>query len=426
MIKRIFISHSDKEPETVEFLKLLLEELRKDFEVNVDSDLLKKPGCDWRQEIFTWMGRCDGVIILLDKSTFEKSIWVPFESIIMLWRLAHDPDFIIIPVYIGVECKEVEEQKLFKELNLKALMGIFQVLGNCRRTPEEMIKDIKSYLDEKLKLEICSKPLEKLEEQIAKWLTSISEKDMKNLCSDFKVDSGPWKPMEKPHQAIACWMLKVGLLKSTEALMELKLDVAEKKNIFDLLTPSWVDIYSAGIIPHIAMNKKYKSAIVLNAKSEFSAKMYIQRASCKLPDSWPIYIFPDKNGPSKDEIANEIEEWLMRDFGPDDLDGLFVDNRERREALKDILADEKRLPIFIVFNYSKFEKFLPELQKNDILSQVTFFLLTGETYPEQEKFEELQFSLIEPPLQPNAERQAYIEYKKAFNRIFIKKNKIKE
>ncbi len=438
MNERIFISHSDREQETVNFLKCLSDELKNEFEVYVDTELQKKPGCDWRQELFTWMARCDAVVILIDKSTIEDSAWVAFESIITLWRRALDPDFIIIPVYLGTESKEgMEKQKLFKELNLKALEGVLQITSEGKRTPREMINCIKTCLKKKLKQYKGSTPIEKLEEQIEQYLKNVPNSDIKSVCCNLNIDPGPWKPKDHPHRALACWMLKEGLLKSTEALMESELsdlDDADKENIFNLVAPSWVDICAAGIIPDCAMNK-YKPAIVLNAIAPFSAKMYIHRASC-IPDGWQgnIYEVPNKNGAVKDEIPNEIVEWLTRTFADDfkDSGGLFPTPDAKRKELRRILADEKRPPIFIVFNYSELQKLLPELQKlllewqnHDILSLVTFFLLTGEKFPEQEKLEKLKFKLLEPPLQPHAEIDAYTENKQAYNRLF-KKNQVKE
>ena len=63
----LFISHSAYgDPSAQRTLARLQQALKVDFEILLDRDRLKG-GDDWRNYLHTWMGHCDGAILLLSR-----------------------------------------------------------------------------------------------------------------------------------------------------------------------------------------------------------------------------------------------------------------------------------------------------------------------------------------------------------------------
>lgn len=95
---RVFISHSAKDDLTGEILDKLYENLRKNFDVLLDRERLK-PGVEWRLELFSWLARCHGAVILLSADALESS-WVLQEATILNWRRHYEKEFTLIPVLL--------------------------------------------------------------------------------------------------------------------------------------------------------------------------------------------------------------------------------------------------------------------------------------------------------------------------------------
>jgi 8-oxo-dGTP pyrophosphatase MutT (NUDIX family) len=95
----IFISHSAKDEDAKAVLTALYRRLsREDFEVLLDRERLAA-GSEWRIELFAWLKRCHGAVILFSQDALRSS-WVLQEATILNWRRIYEPDFVIIPVYL--------------------------------------------------------------------------------------------------------------------------------------------------------------------------------------------------------------------------------------------------------------------------------------------------------------------------------------
>lgn len=189
--------------------------------------------------------------------------------------------------------------------------------------------------------------------------------------------------------------------------------------IFDLLAPSWVDFHAATCVSKCALHRE-KPAIFLNSSNFHSAKMYILHASNCSPHIW----YPKPNKPYVydftcivygvnpiDDVVKQIEEVLISELGLDEC-------INKQEALNSMLIylNEGETPVFLVFNYSKsIANLLPKLQNTFPL--VTFFLLTGENFPDEKELKDLRFKFLEPPLEPNAEKKAIADIRIVYNNL---------
>jgi hypothetical protein len=407
-IKCIFISHSAKEPETADFLELLSSKLKEEsFDVLVDRKCLNF-GEDWKYEICNWIGSCNCALILLSKNAIENSKWVVREVNILLWRRTLDPNFILIPIYFGVTPEDVKNNELFDGLDLGKYHGLID--GKT----EDLIKVLKEKLGQELEL---TTPLDKIADLIEERLKCLSRNTIEKILNELHVEISPLLLNRNPGFALAMKMLNLRLRESARILNKLR-DYLEPRDlglIFQLLAPSWVDLRAANCISkcvsHEEHNEERKKVIVLNASTFFSAEMYVRRASNRLPNIWPIYRPLCVHGTDPvTEIVTEIETLLIEDLLPRRFDD-DMNLDYKRKLLKSTLINRNKEenPVFIALKYSKtIAKLLPKLQEN--LPFVTFFLLTGENFPEENEFEGLRFEFLKPPLESKAENQAYDEY----------------
>jgi len=415
--KCIFISHSAKESETADFLELLSTQLKEEsFDVLVDRKRLNL-GDNWKYEIYNWMGTCHGALILLSKSAIEDSMWVVREVNNLLWRRTLDSNFFLIPIYFGVTPEDVKKNKLFDDLDLENYHGITD--GNS----EDLIQ-IKKELVEKLKKNHITTPLDEVAYQIATKLEGLSRERnrrieiINNTLDKLNLETEPWLPNRDPCLVLATKMLNLGLCESANILNIFcdYLDFKYIKQIFDLLAPSWVDLRVATCVSKCALHEEHKTVVVLNSIEDFSAKMYVRRASNRPPGSWLIHHYSGVY--EVDPVANivtEIENLLIDELVSDEYD---KSKSQKQQALRRALIrrNEMKKPVFISLKYTKnIAKLLPELQS--ALPLVTLFLLTGESFPAHNELEGLRFKFLEPPLEPRGEKQAMEEYDSAYGMI---------
>lgn len=403
---RIFISHSAREPTSGRFLTRLSGALdAAGFDVLVDRERLEL-GVDWRDELYTWMGLCHGAVILLSESACRAdSVWVPRETSILLWRRTLDPNFLIVPVYLDSVTPEHVQGGGFQDLGLTALQAV------PRGTPKRMVEAVKARLGV-LKSERPATPLECVAEQMAFLLREVPEDVIGAVSGATGVELGPWSPGAEPRSLLALKLLQVSLSRAIDAIETLSayLEEASADRLLALVAPGWVDLRAARWIPDCAKCQDSKLPVALNAKSLFSAEMYVRRASCQPPKtSWPVYTISGVHGEGAvAELAGEIERCLIRAFGltPDPLE-----QRSLAARLRGVLELRNRQgkPVFIALPFSpSMAKLLPELRR--ALPLVTFFLLTGDDFPAAEHLDTKLVRRLEPKLEPGAEQRAQDEY----------------
>jgi hypothetical protein len=411
---RIFISHSAKEPYARRFKNLLCAALKKaEFDVLVDEERLKE-GVNWRDEIYTWMGLCHGAVILLSESACRnESIWVPRESSILLWRRTLQPDFILLPVYLGSVTPEDIKAGNFTDLNLH------EVQATPSGEPEQVVRSIVARL-EALKHEPQPTALERVADQVAVILRQLAPRVIEAAADELDVELGPWGAGDNPFRRLALKMLQVNLKEVTriiEGLLGYGLEEAAADRLLALVAPSWVDLCAARWIPECIRPGDTKPIILLNASYFYSADMYVRRASCQPPKtSWPVFPFSGVFGEGAEvEMISEVENILIRAFR---VSKDPFDDRSLKEILVSLLEsrDERGKPVFVVLRFTpelaeKMAGHLPALQR--ALPSVNFFLLTGDDLPAGGQLDPLLLRPLEPRLAPGAERQAWNDYEYA-------------
>ncbi len=142
----IFISHSAKEDDAKAVLDALYRRLKTArFDVLLDRERLT-PGREWRLELFTWLKRCHGSVILLSADAVESS-WVLQEATILTWRRQYEKGFVIIPVYLPPVTPSALESGWFSALDIRRLQG---VVGSLVDGVDGIVETVAARLQEAL------------------------------------------------------------------------------------------------------------------------------------------------------------------------------------------------------------------------------------------------------------------------------------
>jgi hypothetical protein len=403
--RRIFISHSNKDPFAEQYLREVDSALTAaGFDVLIDTKHLG-PGVSWRDELYTWMGLSHGAVILVSDSVLrEDSIWVPREAGILLWRRTLDPSFVVVPVCIGSVTPEHLAGPPFRDLQLQAIQGV------RAQTPEAVAREVVELFAGP---SVPSSPFDALADRIVELLAGVSEGVLTEAAEAIGVDLGPWAPRNVPARGLALALLQVPLGVSVDAIEVLAehIDAARADQILAIVAPSWVDLSAARWLADFGTSPAERPALILNASTHFSATMYVQRAGCKPPKTrWPLIATTGVHGeqPAR-EIAAEIEQSLIQEFRLAD-DPFQKNARERLIALLRTRQQQRR-PVFVGLRLApEMASLLAELQQQEVVRSVTLIVLSGDEFPEAPLLERAKVQRVEPRLEPGAERKAQTDF----------------
>lgn len=402
MGRRIFISHSNSDPDSAAYLDCLHAELtRAGFDVLVDRKRLEL-GAKWRDDIYTWMGLCHGAVILVSEAAMKHgSIWVPRETSILLWRRTLDRDFVVVPVCLSGVRPEHLNVGVFTDMQLNEIQTL------AAGTPDEVADAL---IQRFAPLAAPKTPLEMLANRLVELLLPTSDGAIEEAIESLPIDLGPITAASQRY-ALALAMLQAPLGDSLAALEVLAdyLEGSKIDQIIWMIAPSWVDLCAARWLADCAARSANKPAAVLNAATPFCARMYVDRASCRPPKTrWPVVNSTAVHGERATlEIAAEVEQNLIQEFRLAD-DPHMPDPRARLAAL---LRERERAgrPVFATIPFSPaVAAALPELQR--LMPAVTFIVLSGGEFPSPALIEGKRAHLIEPRLQPGAEDKALVDF----------------
>jgi hypothetical protein len=403
MPRRIFISHSNKDPDSAAYIDAIHAALTPaGFDILVDRRRLE-PGAKWRDEIYTWLGLCHGAVILVSEEAMKPdSIWVPRETSILLWRRTLDPKFVVIPVCLGSIKPEHLNSGVFKDM----LLGEIETAPAA--TPTELATSVAQRF---APLAEAKTPLEMLANRLSELLTPTSDAAIDEAIDSLPIDLDPLTPVGNRRQMLALALLRAPLRDSLAALEVLAeyLESSRIDHIIWMIAPSWVDQRAARWLADCGVRTEAKPTAILNASTPFCARMYVDRASCRPPKTrWPVVNSTGVHGErATQEIAAEVEQNLIQEFRlADDLQ--MPDPRGRLAALLRERQREGR-PVFATLPFSRaIAAALPELQR--LLPSITFIVLSGSEFPSPALIEGKQVRLVEPRLEPEAEAKAQVDF----------------
>lgn len=397
---RIFVSHSAHEPDASNILDELIKCLKPDFEVLVDRKRLVA-GQDFREEIFSWINRAHGAVVLFSSSALVSQ-WVRTEASVLAWRhtLGKGKLFPLIPVLLSPIKRTDLDTKEFSPLRLTALQ---LVRSDDAKT---ICNKVREGLKPLLQSPPPDTPLEKLARKIAYLLRDVEPPELLNAARAMDTDFTGWNNEKDYPMLLAQEMLERRLQFSMKGIRELAGFHGDDKTetLIELVAPVWVSIPAASIIPQIATRTdKALRRIWVNAGEypAFTPGQFIRRACCREPQNcWPVLLVPPDGG--EDEVGHYkrvIKELLRSKV----LRLETAKDKELNEVL--IRRDRDAEPVFVAF--------YPPGPTQDVLAALraefetlTFFILTG--HQPSDAVSSVQF--LEPRLQANEESDAYFEY----------------
>jgi hypothetical protein len=403
MARRIFISHSNSDPDSPAYINAIHAALTPaGFDILVDRKRLE-PGAKWRDDIYTWMGLCHGAVILVSEAAMKPgSIWVARETSILLWRRTLDPKFVLIPACLGSVKPEHLNGGVFTDMQL----------GEIETAPATTPAELATALMQRFApLAAPKTPLEILASRLAELLIPTSDGAIEEAIDSLPIDLSPLTPTGNRRYALSLALLQRPLRDSLGALEVLAeyLEGSRIDQIIWMIAPSWVDLCAARWLADCAARAENKPAAILNAATPFCARMYVDRASCRPPKTrWPVVNSTAVHGEwATLEIAAEVEQNLIQEFRLAD-DPQMPNPRERLAAL----LRERQLagrPVFATLRFSSaIATALPELQR--LLPSVTFIVLSGNEFPKPGLIEGKRVRLVEPSLEPEAEAKAQADF----------------
>jgi hypothetical protein len=397
----VFISHSANDALAQRVLRELHRVLSRDFEVLLDCEELRAND-DWRRELHTWMGLCNGAVILLSEDALCRSEWVLREATILTYRREDEKDFVLIPVLLpGITPSRLREKTSFAPLELGAIQA---VTGDA---PEAIAGRVLAGLEQLRAPSRRQTTLRKVEAVVTKILYAELEAGSLNPKQLFDAAAAEmdrrvsWKPMRSYSEQMARHLLSSSLEKSTKALVYLTPFFKDKDAVYRLLDnylqPFWVN---PDAVPELArMNKQPqgKRAVCVNgAEYPFTSESYVLRA-CGVIRKWVYATLTETNGFEEATPAAQklVEAEILRQIAP--KVGLGKTLNPTHESIeKELYKREAEEPFFILVPKGYDEGLVEWLRGR--FKSFTFFFLNGEQVPDPKTLEGQHILLLRPEL----------------------------
>lgn len=408
---RIFISHSAKEPEAAAVLRRLVADLEPDFRVLVDQDRLSADedqllaGQDWRAKLFYWMSQAHGAVIIFSKSALASD-WVRAEASVLAWRRLMDQSkhFTLIPALLDPVKRADLEQKHFSPMRLTDLQ---LVRGD---DAARIAAQVRAGLGHLLKGRPPETLIEKLERKIARLLRDVDAPELEGAARAIGADTGAWAADADPRVMLAAEMLRRGLPSVVKVFVELDVFLKRdaRRELVNLITPTWVDLRAASGIPEIAARQGAQRTLWVNGGrpgvEEFTGNSFVRRACARSPElAWAVLPVPNAAGEDavgyyKHAIRKQLQSHVVKVEDAKDEEIRFVLARKERD----------KEPVFLLFTPPAPDpEVLAELRRE--FPTLTFFLLTGDCVAGGAEGAEF----LRPELQADEEQNAYEEFRYA-------------
>lgn len=416
---KVFISHSTRVEDlrAVAFLDSLYEKLvqaRNDdgteaFEVLLDKENFRL-GETWREVNREWLLTCDAAIVLLtDAATYSN--FVKWEVTLLLERRRSQPNhFMLLPVcFPGVT-----------EEDLKERMGPQQLaerqLGKLTETNEdEVLEELLSHL----RLLPQRVPQHKIGENLLSFFCfSFADEELKQISEALAIES-----LFVAAQIDRAQMIVRALLEAEADPFTLRFrrlhtvldklsarDHGQRLQVLEWVFPfCWVNAEAAGKLPHVAARSPKTRAVAWARGWGLSEQMYLLRGYCH-PHATPIYVSNLDGGVSgKDSFLDHIISCLHWELlhGPRKGGDEEVKKNLNRRVEK---LEQQGKPVFLIIPLEAVDKHMAQIIQNEFPNITLFFHSETLTQTAFADFEFPNTDFLAPPLDLEAENDAYIEY----------------
>ncbi|GAA1560484.1 hypothetical protein GCM10009827_097180 [Dactylosporangium maewongense] len=393
---RIFVSHTNKDPEAT----VLLEQLKRDLVANgfepVVSDQQMTLGEVWQTKLHKDLDRCEGAVIIISRSALTSDSWVYVEATILMQR-RYATDFPVIPVIAG----EVSRQEL-RDSDLDRLrVSSLHMPSRAAKHPARLVaRQLRRSLPHR-------RPLQVLEQKVqhALRLVPVGVLDLMGEALDEDLRG---KSEEQKRAAVAERLFATDVARFVRALeMICSQSKAEAAVIIEISFPfAWVDGEAAR--PLVSRDAATRS-FALNSNRRLTAKMYVRRA-CTGPETY-IAAALQPNVESPDAASMHAVRTAVLDAL-----GYWPDDNPAQEAIQATLAAhaEKGEPVVVLLQ--------PPVDPDTLAGIATQFpglicLIMAGHPPHREL--PAQVRVLQPHLDPAVEMGSRAEYRKIMKKAGI-------
>ena len=419
MKKLVFISHSSNQdpaklkagdPRRASLIRAqsvraaIVKELS-GFDVWLDSIRLQA-GDPWRLEIFQALYRCSAGIILLDEDAFD-SPWVRQEATILNFRRRLNPSFVLVPVLLDQGSSDRFDKGDWRPLALRDLMAL---KSSPKAVAQEVAKRMKnlSEFEEDKDLELWVSTLAGNVRRSAR----DQPEQLTAVCRRLGITPEDWAA----DNASAIRPLARALLTAVPqavaevAILNLKSAVPDqetRRELQRLLVPLWVNPTAAAYAAFALRQPYVQRRALLNTSDQDVAAEYFDRAVHCATGTIQIRS-PDVFGEDADEDAdadqafNELEQLVLQSCPPP-----VQQNPTSEEFREWLRRSPYRKPVLFLRarrSSSQLRKLLDRLVER--FPGLTVFILYGGGVPSAEEVAALGVTVIDPPLNAAAEKDA--------------------
>lgn len=408
----IFISHSAKDVAAREILSKLYTAINKEYEVLLDRKRLL-PTDPWRKELHTWMGLCQGAVVLLSEHALRHSPWVQKEATVLSYRREMDKQFILVLVLVPpVDAVMLKQEEDFAPLELDAIQAAYGTTDEIVEQVLESLKPLKDELDQRA-------PLRNIEKSVGRILSELAQEDRTPLfAAAAKLGKRlHWKSNERYGEQLARELLSADLEKAVNVLEFLAKSIPgsgiKLAEVLNTLAPFWVEPDAVSEL--LRMNKRpprQRAVRVNGAACPFTGKSYIRRARVDkdllfATITRPSRVWEELKPEAKlDELIKEIHKQLELGFEEDDEPSAEDIERQVRN-----IGNEE--PMFVIVPKGFDENLLGMLRER--LKSFTFFMLGDDSTFDAPELKDWQILFLKPELTPGCDQkfQDLIETKRS-------------
>jgi len=411
---KVFISHSTKnDPKGASILRGLMDFLRNDYDVLVDQDL--DPGGPWRNTINFWTGHCDAAVMLVTSDSMASE-FCKYEWSVLSFRHNLTVDgarFPLVPIFVGVEPNAFQSTP--QRISDPGAI-IYQDAESTHKKVAEFLGNVPR----------MDSPAQQHAAKLAKLLKEKVGRDdlLPGIARKMKVDLRGWGQIEDPWLNFALNLMAVGLQGALPGLSELTEHFNDWETMLvaiQLIASSWVDLACAEMLRLRAEDEDSENRLVgLNARRPETARIYVVRASGKLPRSewqiptWTIACVPAQfNGYNDDEFINEVQQELLEQLDPANRDVAKL-----AENLRYTTVDCNEQVILVLFSEGLTQKRLSQLRRR--FPTVTYFLLSTNGDATLLRQQLSDDAVLRPELEHEHEENFWTSYYKATNHFRTK------
>ncbi|HYK05880.1 MAG TPA: toll/interleukin-1 receptor domain-containing protein [Thermoanaerobaculia bacterium] len=387
---RIFISHSAADdPALLWEVHHALEAAG--FEVLMDAARLQ-PGAKWRDEIYTWVARAHGAVVLLSTPA-TTSDWVKFELAALASRRLLEK-VKLVPVLVPPITDAVLREKRFDPYDLASLQA-----ATVDSTATDAIARVIAVFQAIAKA--GDTPLDRLETRLSRELPG--EPDVLERTA-LALDPAAQNAVVDA-TFVACALFQAPAEKLRDALWELAQDPdvsrSRLEKILHIVTPFWIEPAAIIEIAREAASPAGPHRILLlNTNNDHIAVMYVRRAALEYPMRWALVPVTASGGDDPvGSVRGEIRDWFRRKvptlaFASDpDIDAHIKSSRS---------------PVLVVAPPSLKLERIAELR--DLYPNCIFIGLAGGALPDAATLTTLNAIVIEPRLETAREQTIKQEY----------------